>query len=216
MKVLQLNKLSNIKSTADSFNNLPHTDHKDGKYRLRRYSVVEIRTTFWDARTEAVVTHLPHRDFVQSEELNKHQGGMIRSFDEIEAGVLESEGMKEMCLVFMQGNDLAGGQEIEIHQMRVLADDKTGDTTPVSPEGIHQDGFDCIAMVGVSRSNTEGGELLVYNNKESDPFVIHKLSEGEIIMLDDRKLWHNATPLKKINTSLKGYADWFILCAARK
>ena len=48
MKLLQLDKISDesIESLIDSFNNLPETDHADGKYRLRRYSVIELRTTF--------------------------------------------------------------------------------------------------------------------------------------------------------------------------
>ena len=86
MKLLQLNKVSEeaVESLAESFNRLPHTDNKDGKYRLRRYSVVEVRTTFWDAKEEAEISKLSKRDFLQNKELNKHQGGTARSFEEIE------------------------------------------------------------------------------------------------------------------------------------
>jgi hypothetical protein len=213
MKLLQLNQLSKdaAKSVSNSFNRLPHTNHKDGKYRLRRYSVVELRTTFWDAKEEVVVDHLSHRDFNQSEEFNKHQGGMTRSFEEIEDEVLQSEGMKEICFTFKKENNLIDGQEVDIHQMRVITlEGKT--FTHVSPEGIHQDGFDHIAMIGIERSNIEGGDLMAYVSKDSDPFLIHQLQPGEMLMLNDRELWHNATPIKRI-TATAGYGDWFVLCA---
>ena len=104
MNLLELKLISEdgIKSLTESFDNLPETDHKDGKFRLRRYSVVKIRTTFWGNGVKASIARLPHRIFTQSEEFNKHQGGMERDFEEIEENALESEGMKEIFLNFKQ------------------------------------------------------------------------------------------------------------------
>ena len=102
MKLLQLDKISDesIESLIDSFNNLPETDHADGKYRLRRYSVIELRTTFWNAKEEAEITRLQSRDFLQSENLNRHQGGMARKFNDLEDSTIDSAGFKEICLKF--------------------------------------------------------------------------------------------------------------------
>ena len=212
MKLLQLYQLGEeVGDLKESFNNLPHTNHKDGKYRLRRYSVVEVRTTFWNAKREAEINHLPHRDFTQSEELNKHQGGMARDFEEIEEEVLQSEGMKKICLTFKQANDLIDGQEIEIHQMRVAT--LSDGSAQTSPEGTHQDGFDYIAMVGIDRQNMLGGELMVYEDRDAQPFLTYALKSGEMVMLNDRKLWHNATPVQAMNRVGQGFGDWFILCA---
>ena len=210
MKILQVDHLSGAvhEDTADSFNHLPHTNHKDGKYRLRRYSVIELRTSFWDAKEEAVIELMSHREFTQSEDYNKHQGGEVRNFEDIENSVLQSDGMKEICLAFKHANDLTDGQEIEIHQMRVVTQEDG--TAKASPEGVHQDGFDYIAMVGVNRTDVEGGELLLHENKKSDPFMRYVLKDGEMITLMDNKLWHNASPLR---SETRGHADWFILCA---
>ena len=224
MKLLQLNKLSDeaVESLAGSFDRLPHTDHKDGQYRLRRYSVVEVRTTFWNAKEEAEVTKLEHRRFMQDATLNKHQGGMKRDFEEIEDSVIESEGMKEMCLAFKRGNKLIDGQEVEIHQMRVTT---LGDgLTPVAPEGIHQDGFDHIAMIGINRFNLKGGALLIYESNKragrlgsyaNPPFVEKELAAGEMIMIRDDIFWHNARDVWPLDRKEQGYGDWFILCANR-
>jgi len=220
MKLLQINQLGDsVKDLKESFNRLPHTDHKDGKYRLRRYSVVEIRSSFWNAKREAELTVLTHRDFLQSEEFNTHQGGMARSFEDIEEDVIQSEAMREICLTFKDANDLIDGQEIEIHQMRVLTQEDGRAKT--SPEGIHQDGFDHIAMVGVSRHNIYGGELLIYEMGPKGeghshlPFLTYALKEGEMILLNDKKLWHNAKALTVGDEEDKGWGDWFILCATK-
>ena len=75
MKLLQLNLINDelVETLADSFNNLPETNHKDGKYRLRRYSVVEFDSsaTLFNSLSENEITILPQRDFAQSEKLNE-------------------------------------------------------------------------------------------------------------------------------------------------
>lgn len=219
MKLLQMEKLREgvVDSLKDSFDRLPNTSHKDGMYRLRRYSVIELRTTFWDGKTEAHVNSLVSRDFVQSEELNKHQGGMVRSFEEIEDETLQSEALKEALLLFKQANKLIDGQEVEIHQMRVVAEGQK--ISQLSPEGVHQDGFDYIAMLAVGRSNLSGGSLLVYDGKDDKeiPFFSKELADGDIVMLDDRELWHNAQDVWVKNSfpELKGSADFFIFCARK-
>ena len=215
MKLLQLNQLNKelINSLKGSFDGLPHTDHKDGAYRLRRYSAIELRTSFWNAKEEIEIDRLEHRDFLQSEDLNAHQGGMTRAFEDIEHEVLQSEGFKEICLTFKQENDLIDGQEVEVHQMRVVT--LEGGTAPVSPEGVHQDGYDHIAMIAIARHNIGGGSLMAYDGKASKPFLTRSLEDGEMIMLNDRILWHNATPIVASNLREQGYGDWFILCARR-
>ena len=102
MKLVELNQISqeSVNTLTASFDRLPYTNHKDGKYRLRRYSAVEMRTTFWNAKREIELMSLGRTDFTQSEEWNAHQGGMTRSFEPIEDEVLQSKGMKDMCALF--------------------------------------------------------------------------------------------------------------------
>ena len=75
MKLLELTKIKSdsVEELRGSFDNLPETDHKDGKFRLRRYSVIELRTTFWNALEEVEITPLPVTDFTQSDKYNKHR-----------------------------------------------------------------------------------------------------------------------------------------------
>tara|TARA_B100000131_G_C18097971_1_gene604810 strand:+ start:1161 stop:1847 length:687 start_codon:yes stop_codon:yes gene_type:complete len=225
MKLLQLDLLSkeSVDSVSDSFNNLPSTGHDDGRYRLRRYSILELRTTFWNAKQEVEIDKLEAREFLQSEDLNKHQGGVSRKFEDLEDTLIESEGFKQICLNFKQCNNLVDGQEIEVHQMRIqtLDDEQSVLTkngpwvvTPVSPEGVHQDGFDHIAMIGINRHNIEGGNLMVFDRRDADmPLLSKPLSAGDMFMLDDSRLFHDASPIKAIKRREKGYLDAFVLCA---
>ncbi|CAI0703823.1 Uncharacterized protein conserved in bacteria [Serratia ficaria] len=185
-----------------SFSSLPHTQHADGKYRLRRYSVVK--------HLGGRVVEAGPRNFVQSDEINHFQGNVVRRFEPIDSAVLQSVGMEEMCSLFAESNDLPDGAEIEIHQMRVVAVQKD---TQVAPEGIHQDGFDHIAMIAIHRHNIVGGEIMLYDDSHHDPFFKKALADGEAVLLADSKLWHNATPISAVEPEEAGYLDLFVLTA---
>ena len=68
--LLQVTKISEAyaDSLKPSFNNLPETDHADGKYRLRKYSrvFVSIKTGITS------VSDLKVKEFTQSSKYNKH------------------------------------------------------------------------------------------------------------------------------------------------
>lgn len=216
MKLMQLNQLNKelVKTVRASFDNLPKTEHKDGKYRLRRYSRVELRTSFWNAQEGVEVNDLNSQEFTQSSDYNLHQGDKIRKFDGIEEDTINSDGFKEICLEFKRANDLKDGVEVDVHQLRVVTLEELDNTAPVAPEGRHQDGYDYIAMVGIRRNNIEGGELKAYPDEGSPPFLSHVLEDGQMLFLADKVLWHYATDIIKKHQDLgEGYGDWFVLCA---
>ncbi|NAW64127.1 2OG-Fe dioxygenase family protein [Photobacterium halotolerans] len=203
-RTFQLTQLSGqaINDLSPSFNHLPKTGHADGEYRLRRYSIVKA--------TANGVQHMPPRAFVQSDDINHFQGNVSRTFEPLEDKILFSAGMREMCEVFKRANALSDEQEIEIHQIRIAA---LEGETQVAPEGVHQDGFNHIAVIGIGRENIEGGEFLVYKNKNQLPFLSMALEQGEVAILADDQLWHNARPIKAVKKDQKGYMDLFVLTA---
>ncbi|WP_418114296.1 2OG-Fe dioxygenase family protein [Vibrio scophthalmi] len=201
---LQLTQLSRsaIRQLSPSFGTLPHTKHADGQYRLRRYSVIR----FVDGKVIAT----DRNAFVQSEDINHFQGDIVRQFEPLLDATLTSQGMQEMCALFVESNELANGQEIEIHQIRVTA---IFDETQVAPEGVHQDGFDHIALIGIDRHNIVGGEIMLYNDNHEAPFFRKVLENGEVALLADSKLWHNACPIRAIDHHNEGHMDVFVLTA---
>ena len=194
-----------VSTVRDSFNKLPTTDHRDGKYRLRRYSKMKLSDT-----DHSKYMKMESETFNQSAHYNKFQGGVDRQFEDIEDEVIESGGMLEMCGTFLESSGCVDDHEIEIHQMRIITRDEL---TPVSPEGVHQDGYRFIAMVGINRYNIAGGNLLVCKTYEGKPIVDFPLESGEMIMLDDTVMWHNATQIKPVNPDVQGWMDVFILTA---
>lgn len=159
---LQLTKLSDnaIAQLAPSFGKLPNTEHADGQYRLRRYSVIQFK--------DGKVIDLNKNEFMQTDDINRFQGNVVRQFEPVEQSTLESDGMRELCEVFVDSNKLKNGQEIEIHQIRISA---IYDETQVAPEGVHQDGFEHIALIGMGRHNVEGGDIMLYNSFNEAPFL---------------------------------------------
>jgi hypothetical protein len=207
MHKIKLQQLSNtsINSFTDSFERLPETSHRDGKYRLRRYSRIRLcpKDSF---RYEKLET----KPFNQSEQYNDFQGGVDRLFENLEDDVIESLGMLEMCDDFLESGGFPEDHEIEIHQMRIVT---KKNPTPVSPEGVHQDGYSHIAIVGGGRHNISGGHVLVHKEKDGEAIINFALEQGEMIIINDRELWHNATDIKAVDRSLNGYMDAFILTA---
>ncbi|MEH6530132.1 MAG: 2OG-Fe dioxygenase family protein [Photobacterium frigidiphilum] len=206
-RTLQLTQLSGqaVKDLSPSFDQLPKTDHADGEYRLRRYSIVRV--------SNGKVQAMPTRRFMQSDEVNPFQGNVCRSFEPLDENMLSSAGMYEMCEVFKNANLLSDDQEIEIHQIRIAA---IHGETQVAPEGVHQDGFNHIAVIGIERHNIEGGEFMVYRDKTDIPFLSMALQQGEVAILADNQLWHNARPIKAVKQDEQGYLDLFVLTAKEK
>ncbi|WP_050939415.1 2OG-Fe dioxygenase family protein [Vibrio harveyi] len=194
-----------IEQLSPSFEGLPRTEHADGQYRLRRYSVVGFEN--------GQVIDLNRNSFVQSSDINRFQGDVVRQFEPIEKGILSSDGFREMCALFVNANHLPEGQEIEIHQIRITA---IYDETQVAPEGVHQDGFDHIALVGVGRHNIMGGDIMLYSSHNQAPFFRKVLENGEVAMLADSKLWHNAVPIRSVINDQEGHMDVFVLTATDK
>ena len=204
LKLVDISKAS-INSISDSFNQLPKTEHRDGEYRLRRYSSVRL------SKSDGFkYKKLQSEPFNQSVKYNQYQGGVPRHFEEVEDDVIESLGMLEICDAFTESCGFTDEHTIDIHQMRILTE---GKTVPVSPEGVHQDGYRYIAIVGINRKNVDGGDLLVFREQKGYPFLGMVMQPGEMVIINDRQLWHSAKPIRTIDIENIGYMDAIILTA---
>lgn len=193
---------AHIDAVKPSFDNLPDNPYADGAFRKRRYSVVKMQ--------QGELTLQPTKAFVQDDSINNFQGNIERTYENLEQSLLASAGMKRIVEEFRTMTGISDDRDIEIHQFRMLAIES--DTRP-APEGVHQDGFDHVCVCGVSHENLEGGELLVYEHKEAKPCFKMEIKDGMFALIDDRQVWHNATPMNKIDDSKPGYLDCFVLTA---
>jgi hypothetical protein len=205
---MQLDKMSDrcLDSLSGVFDDLPTTNHADGNYRLRRYSRVRM------SPDTLIYETLDGKDFTQSSEYNEFQGDVTRTFENINQDVIKGYGFWELCSRFLNSFRLPTENTVEAHQMRVIT---LEDNTHVAPEGVHQDGYDAICIASVQRSNVTGGHLLVHKEKDSEPILNMALENGELAYINDRDLWHNATPISRLDPSENGHMDLIILTASK-
>ena len=212
--ILQVVKVepSLIEGIKDSFNNLPETDHADGKYRLRKYS--KVRATPYGQHPESFhIEDLNISNFTQSEKYNKHQGGKKRTFINVDEDVIKSSAMQELVGSYWEANSFPLNIEFDIHQMRVKC---KGGATQLSPEGWHQDGYDCVAMIGVHRENIIGGEILLSTSKTDNPFLSAVIDCGTMVIIDDSYLWHNGRSIQPIEDNKPAYMDVIVFTGKNK
>lgn len=196
-----------IDAIKPTFNELPETDHVDGNYRLRRYSHVAVT-----GKDIPSITDLHVKQFTQSSKYNQHQGGMERNFQGVSIDTLHSAGMRELARSFRDVCSFEDNFTMDIHQMRVIC---KGGATQLSPEGWHQDGYDCVGMIGIDRQNIIGGEVLLSTHKTEPPFLQAIMDTGTMVVIDDSHLWHNGRSIQPINNDDPAYMD-IIVFTARK
>ena len=205
MHKLILDRLSDelIGEVKPSFNDLPHTGHADNEFRLRRYSVIDFRGVPVGEST-----------FIQSSDYNKYQGDVLREFEAIEDSVVNSKCFRRMLGLFRYAGEI-DLEDIEVHQMRVTVP-KSMTVAELSPEGPHQDGYDAVGIFSINRHNLCGGELLVFDDKDTHPFWTMVLKPGEVVVFNDREVWHDGNSITRdVEGINENYMDVFVLTARR-
>ena len=204
MNLFRVDRFEVSNQVRDSFEHLKETGHKDGTYRLRKYSQVKLKENGCDI--------LDGSTFNQSSEYNTFQGDMERDFEPVDPDMINCEGMGLIFNKFRHNAGLYNGTVVDIHQFRIITDSRD-QTAQVSPEGVHQDGYKHICMIGIRRYNIGGGELTLSTTKTSEPFLKKALHGGEMITLRDDLYWHNGSPIYTIDKTVRGYQDLFVLTA---
>ena len=196
---------ADLASLEATFAGLVADPYAEEGLRSRRYSRYRLGE-------DGVPQHLSHEDFVQSSAINKAVGDVKRRFEEIEDRTSKDPGFHAIVEAFRAHTGLGPGTVVEAHQIRWNCDKKV--MIP-APEGTHQDGFDYIAMFMVDAENLTGGEVLVYRALDEAPAVKANLNKGEYVVLNDRKVFHDAAPLVPEPNDRPGHWDLIVLTASR-
>ena len=177
-----------------------------GTYRRRNFATYAVE--------EESVIRKPHQAHRQSRRFNRLTGGMDRWFSPIE----QSVGSHELILALLSGGRriarrLTGHRarrwHAEVHQIRI----QPNGCSPAfpTPEGLHRDGVVLVLMMLIARSNVRGGITLVVNSGsvEELQFDLSKPCEG--LLLDDRKVLHEVSPVWALDPCLPAHRDILIL-----
>ena len=192
---------------APFFANLVADRYVSGDYRFRRYSQF--------TGPAQCLKRLPHDDFVQSRSVNYLNGDILREFAEIEPELTE---LPEFQSLLQQVNEFFGldpvGTVYGVHQIRITCSD-SDQGLPV-PEGIHQDGFDLIAIICIARKNIEGAETGIFYDPKQKPAYSTTLVPGDIVYCNDRRVYHYASAVQVSSGEVSGYRDVFVITVTLK
>ena len=187
------------------FENMPYDPYVKGNFRKRRFSSIK-KDHFGKYEI------LPHKTFTQSSNVNDLLGDVIREYEEINDDLINSENFLKIVEGFAKLSGINPYiQEIGIHQMRILCSEYIKGEP--APEGRHQDGFDVIGIFCARRVKVAGGISELFLGKNDEDAILEKmLEENELLVVNDREVFHNATKLTPVDMEL-GYRDVFVFTA---
>lgn len=195
------NKISNV--IKNSFNNMK-VDNYYSNYRKRAFSLIKVNNDY-------SLEIINNANFFQSSKYNNFNGDVIRNYNNIDESLIYDETFKELILNFkseVENHIKHANNYFYVHQIRVYA--QSNKEINLIPEGIHKDGYNIIGMVCINRQNIEGGVNGIYSNVKRKVHEI-QLEEGELLIINDNKLFHDVSNIKKKDKNEIGYRDIFVL-----
>ncbi len=195
----KLNKdgLASFAALADCWNHLgpdPYYKGKEGCYRVRKYS-----DFFFDPKNGSLqrCNHVP---YFQSLKMNSYVGGKKRDFEDVDAVVYSNPFFidlvaKDFLSLPIEEKYLNEKWICQIHMIRIVVGADL--ETPVTPEGIHSDGYPFAGVHFIGKTdNLLGGESSVYTYEEK-PLVSATFSTPlDALYLEDRKMKHYVSPIR--------------------
>ena len=179
-----------------------------GRYRRRRYACFTI--------TNGVAMRQPHRPHYQSRGYNALNGGVDRWFSPVEDRMGAHPVLARFLDVLDRSFTLAAGSTVdaaswlvEMHQFRIEAD--PGHAGRPTPEGMHRDGVDWVAVTLIGRTNVAGGVTAVAGDagRALGSFTLE--TPLDTVLLDDRRVWHGVTPVHPLDPAVPAHRDVLVL-----
>jgi hypothetical protein len=162
-----------------------------GRYRRRRYACFAVEG--------AAITRQPHRPHYQGRSYNALNGGVDRWFTPVDPAIGAHPALTALlgrCSeTFAAATGLpvdAASWLVEMHQFRIEADPRHAGLP--TPEGMHRDGVDWVAVILVGRANVAGGVTAVADEtgRTLGSFTLEQ--PLDTVLLDDRRVWHGVDP----------------------
>lgn len=197
--------ISNFNPLRLSYNNLPIDNYYPIKQnvptRFRRYVNFDV-----DVRNKDLFLFNQNTNHTFHQEVEDFRK-TPRVFYPIEAEILDEYFYRLMTQIVgltLYSNPNILKLNVSIHQVRLLSYPNLESDN--APEGIHRDGADYIVSALImNKYNIKEGVSSIYDPTKKKMYSTG-LGEGEFIFQEDRKLWHDITPIKA-NTNYIGYRD---------
>lgn len=200
--------LSDWVEFAESWNDMPLDQYMadGGRYRRRRYAVLNTLTNNGDLTLE------PHQPHYQSLDYNPLNGGVAREFAPILSSTLGSNSMQAI-LKFCQTvfSELMPNTpwHIECHQFRIEANNQ--EQGKPTPEGVHRDGVEFVLVMMIKRQNISSGTTTMHDLelKTLDSFTLTE--PLDVAIVNDHRCMHGVTPIAPIDKTQPAYRDVLVV-----
>ena len=194
---------TNIKN---SFNYMEADKFYDNK-RNRAFSLLKINSN-------TSISLIGDLNFYQASSYNNYNGNKLRKYPNIDVELVNDKTFNRLVYVFLnkvnenyrKNNIFSFEEYVQVHQIRVYGKDSD---TNLIPEGIHQDGFNIIGICCITRNNVIGAVNNIYDG-DKNLIYSKQLEEGEIVIINDNKLFHEVTNMKLEDVEKEGYRDIFV------
>lgn len=195
---------------AASWNDLDTDEYMadGGRYRRRRYACFAV--------AGATITRQPHRPHYQGRSYNALNGGVDRWFTPVDTAIGAHPSLTALLARCAETFAAAAGLPVdtaswlvEMHQFRIEADPRHAGLP--TPEGMHRDGVDWVAVILVGRANVAGGVTAVADEagRTLGSFTLEQ--PLDTVLLDDRRVWHGVTPVHPLDPARPAHRDVLVL-----
>lgn len=189
-----------LSSLQVTFDRLPPDQYVEDRLRSRRYSCYH----FKDGQLQQLKTE----HFMQTYDVNKALGDVERVYEPIEPTLNDNRIFLKMFDIMLRRTQITEDSVIEVHQIRWHCKENVKEP---APEGNHQDGFDYLGMFMINNHNVDGGEIMLFDTADGDPFFKRRFENGEYLLVNDNHLFHNAAPLIPTENNEDGHWDIIVL-----
>lgn len=177
-----------------------------GTYRYRRYGHFHLDTG------NGRLTAQPHAPYYQDSAVNPLNGGVRRHFDPLTdaflADPLTSAVVRRLGDVFSRVEGVRHW-DVKLHPFRIVtSSDQVGRP---APQGRHRDGSTYVTSLLVARTNLTGGESSLYDDDGTRLFAATLGEPGDQLLVDDRRLLHDVTPLTPLDPDRPSHRDVLIV-----
>ena len=181
-----------------------------GRYRKRRHAVFSL--------SNGVFTREAHQPHYQSRDYNLLNGGVQRWFDPVADQTVANPAfisLLSLCRdLFLDASKLADAWRVEIHQFRI--EPAPGETGQPTPEGMHRDGVDWVAVILIDRLNVGEGVTAICGPGRIPLGTFTLTDPLDAVFLDDHRVLHGVTPIHRLDLIEPGHRDVLVVTFQRQ
>ena len=180
-----------------------------GRYRKRRHAAFSL--------SNGIVRREAHQPHYQSRDYNILNGGVQRWFDPVtEETVINPvfPALLDLCRdLFFQPEDLLGDWYIEVHQFRI--EPAPGEAGQPTPEGMHRDGVDWVAVILIDRLNVREGITAICGPERTSLGTFTLSAALDAVFLNDHRVLHGVTPIHRLDPAAPSHRDVLVVTFRR-